>query len=45
MIEISNPVELEQGQPARDRRSREERMSLAELEKKLSLYPGIQVHM
>jgi glyoxylase-like metal-dependent hydrolase (beta-lactamase superfamily II) len=44
MIEITNPDELEQGRPARYRRSREEGMILAELEKKLSLCPGIHVH-
>jgi glyoxylase-like metal-dependent hydrolase (beta-lactamase superfamily II) len=45
MIGITNPAELAQGQPARYRRLRAGRTILAELEKKLSLSTGIQVHI
>ncbi len=44
MIEITNPDELEQGRPARYRRLREENVFLAELERKVGMYTGIQVH-
>jgi len=45
MIEITNPVEMEQGEPARYRRLQEEDMVLAELGKKVNTYTGLQVSM
>lgn len=44
MIEITNPDELEQGQPARYRRLREVHIILEELEKKIGTYTGTQVN-
>ena len=44
MIEIVNPSEIEQGIPARYRRLRDERISLEELERKVSLSTDTQVH-
>ena len=44
MVEITNPDELEQGRPARYRRLQEEDVVLAELESKVGMYTGTQVH-
>lgn len=44
MIEIVNPSEMEQGQPARYRRLRGEDMLFEELGRKIGRYTGIQVH-
>lgn len=44
MIEITNPDELEQGQPARYRRLQEEQRTLEELERNVGVYTGIQVN-
>jgi glyoxylase-like metal-dependent hydrolase (beta-lactamase superfamily II) len=44
MLEIVNPSELEQGLPARYRRIQEQDAALAELERKIVMYTGTQVH-
>ena len=44
MIEVTNPNEVEQGRPARYQLLQEEHMVLAELERKVSTYPSIQVN-
>ena len=45
MIEITNPLELEQGLPGRYRRSQDENITMAGLERKVGMYTDNQVHM
>jgi glyoxylase-like metal-dependent hydrolase (beta-lactamase superfamily II) len=45
MIGITNPDELEQGQPARYQRVKDETMTMTELEKSVYRYTSIQVDM
>jgi glyoxylase-like metal-dependent hydrolase (beta-lactamase superfamily II) len=44
MLEITNPGDVEQGKPPRYRRWKEEKVKVAELERKILGYAGIQVH-
>lgn len=44
MIEITNPDEVEQGNPARYQRLQEEDVVLARLERNLGIFTGTQVH-
>ncbi|HSL31325.1 MAG TPA: MBL fold metallo-hydrolase [Anaerolineales bacterium] len=44
MVELTNPLELEQGLPGRYWRSRDENIVMAELERKVGTYTVTQVH-